>query len=70
MMQNETTIYMERLPLAFLVNSKIISRPQLYKLRAMGKIKFHYLLTTPFISMPELYAAMTAEPEGEQKKVL
>jgi len=63
--QNESTLYLKRLPVQVIVKQNLCSRSQLYKLRAMGKIDFHYLLTTPFIDMDQFYAAMTNNPEGD-----
>jgi hypothetical protein len=58
-------VYVRRMPLTLLVNIGFISRPQLYKLKSLNRITFHYLLSSVFIDMEELYSAMTTESEGD-----
>jgi hypothetical protein len=63
--QLQSPIHLERAPLQWFDKNGICHRSTLYKLRALGKIKFHYLLSTPWISFKELNDAMTDQPEGD-----
>ncbi len=64
--QEKSPIYLERAPLHWFDKNGICHRSTLYKLRALGKIKFHYLLTTPWVSFTELNEAMTDKPETDK----
>ena len=61
-----TPINLDRAPLPWFEKNGICHKSTLYKLRALGKIKFYYVLTSPWVRFEELYAAMTSEPETDK----